>query len=224
MRRLALPILALAFAAPAPASASPQDAASTHAVIAADYALTRSAVADIPVAQADVERFDRQLAGECPGAGAGTPETEASTPMSKEVAAALWSVSYGSEAGPIARFAKAIRALRWTNGRFERAVHAYARVLSGLATIRLPDLCGDVRSWTASGFETVPRDVVALDEQVEPLVVPEIPWGLVGPYEQGRDASLVTYIKRAERKTAEAEFMLGQKDWYQVLETLGLAP
>jgi hypothetical protein len=224
MRWPALSIVALALAAPSPASARPQDAAATHAVIVADYALARASVADIPVAQANVQQYNRRLARECPDAGAGTPETEASSPMSKEVAAALWSVSYGTTAGPIARFGRAIRSLHWTNARFEGAVHTYARNLSGLATLPLPDLCGDVRSWTASGFHTVPGNVITLDEHVEPLTVPEIPWRLVAPYEQGRDASLVAYIKRAELKTAEAEFMLGQKDWYQVLETLGLAP
>ena len=38
------------------------------------------------------------------------------------------------------------------------------------------------------------------------------------------DAGRVAYIKRAERKIAEAEFVKGQKDWYRVLQTLGLPP
>jgi hypothetical protein len=222
---LVLPIVALGFAvAPAPVLASSQNTAATHAVIVAASALARSSVAMIPVGQANVEHLNRKLAAECPNAGAGTPETEISSPMSKEVAVALWSVAYSPMAGPSARFERAIRSLHWTNVRFERAVHSFARVLHGLATIPPPDLCGDVRLWTASNFKTVPRDVLEIDERVEPLVFPEIPWGLVAPYERGGEASVVASIKRGERKVGEFEFMVGQKDWYQVLATVGLAP
>jgi hypothetical protein len=225
MRWLVLPIVVLGSAvAPAPVFASSQDSAATHAVIVAASALARSSVAMIPVAQANVERLNRKLAAECPNAGAGTPETEASSPMSKEVAVALWSVAYSPMAGPSARFERAIRSLHWTDVRFERAVHSFARVLHGLATIPSPNLCGDVRLWTASGFKTVPPHVLELDERVEPLVFPEIPWELIAPYERGQEASVVAYIKRAERKVGEFEFEVGQKDWYQVLETVGLEP
>jgi hypothetical protein len=225
VRWLVLPIVVVGFAvAPAPVLASSQDTAATHAVIVAASALARASVATIPVSQANVERLNHKLAAECPNAGAGTPETEAATPMSKEVAVALWSVAYGSMARPSARFERAIRSLRWTDVRFERAVHSFARVLHGLATIPTPDLCSDVRLWTASDFKTVPPDVLELDEHVEPLVFPKIPWSQIAPYERGQEASIVAYIKRAELKVAEFEFMVGQKDWYQVLETLGLAP
>ena len=220
-----MPIVVLVSAVlPAQALAGSRDVQSTHAGIAAAYALAKASVAAIPVAQAKVQSYNRRLASECPNAGAGTPETEASEPMSKEVAAALWSIEYGSTAAPIKTFARAIKPLHWSNGGFNRAVHEYAASLIGLATLTLPDLCSDVRAWKAGGFTTVPRDVVELDEHVEPLQLPRIPWGLVAPYVHGHDASLVKYIKAAELKTAEAEFMLGQKDWYQVIETVGLAP
>lgn len=225
VRRLIVQVVVLSVAvAPAPALASSQDVAATHAAITAGYALARAAVAAIPVAQSKIESFNSRLARECPNAGAGALETEAAEPMSHEVAVALWSIAYGSAAGPIEKFARAIRPLHWTSARFDRAAHRFTAILTSLATIRLPDLCGDVRSWAASGFTTVPQHVIELDERVETLEIPEIPWTLISPYLRGRDASLVGYIKRAERKVAEAEFMLGQKDWYQVLETIGVPP
>ncbi len=225
MRRLLAPIAVLALAvAPAPALAGGQDAATTHAAVAAAYALGRASVAAIPVAQGRIQSYNRKLAAECPDAGAGTPETEASEPMSKEVAAALWSIEYGTAAGPIKAFQKALKSLHWTNARFDHAVHSYASNLTGLATLPQPNLCSDVRAWKAGNFTTVPKDVLEIDEKAEPLNLPFIPWNLVAPYVHGHDASLVKYIKGAELKTEEAEFMLGQKDWYQVIETLGLAP
>jgi hypothetical protein len=224
MRWLVVPLVTLIVAIAPPAMASSQDVAATHKAIVAGYALARAGVATINVAQSKIESFNRKLARECPGVGSGTPETEASQPMSYEVAVALWSIAYGSAAGPIKTFARAVSPLRWTNARINRVAHTLIASLTGLATIPLPDLCADVRAWTASGFTTIPRQVVALDRRVEPLELPEIPWRLVAPYVRGGDAGLVAYIKRAERKIAEAEFVLGQNDWYQVLGTLGLPP
>ena len=219
------PVLVFALlVAPAAALAGSQDVTSTHAAIAADHALDHARLQMIAATQAKVESYRARLAAECPNAGAGSPENEAEEPMSAEVADALWSIAYGAAAGPIGRFAKVIDPLRWTSGRFSQAIHTLASSLSGLSKVRLPDLCADVRAWTASGFETVPPDVLELDRQVEPLQLPEIPWNVVARDERGGDAGLVRHIEHAETKLAEAEFVLGQKDWYQVLETVGLAP
>jgi hypothetical protein len=225
MRRLVVPLVMLALAmAPPPVLASSQDVAATHTAIVAGYTLAHAGVATIDVAQSKIQSFNRKLAAECPGVGSGTPENEASQPMSYEVAVALWSIAYGSAAGPIKTFAKAVGPLRWTSPRINRIAHTFVANLTALATIPLPDLCGDVRAWTASGFTTIPRHVIELNRRVESLELPEIPWRLVAPYVRRGDAGRVAYIKRAERKIAEAEFVLGQNDWYQVLQTLGLPP
>jgi len=142
--------------------------------------------------------------------------------MSHEVAVALWSIAYGSAARPIKTFAKAVSRLRWTSARINRNVLNFVANVTALATIPLPDLCADVRAWAASGFGAIPQRIVELDRRVESLELPEIQWALVAPYVRGGDKGLVASIKRAERKIAETEFMLGQADWIHVLETLGL--
>src|ERR1700730_6033091 len=92
-----LAALALALGlAPSQATAAPQDVAATHAYIQANYALARASLALIGPVQAKIQRPTASLAKECPHAGLGPPEVEASQPMSYEVAAALWSVAYGS--------------------------------------------------------------------------------------------------------------------------------
>jgi hypothetical protein len=221
---LALALALVAAAAPSAAFASSQDLVATHKAIVAGYALARAGVATINPAQAKIHAYNRRLAAECPGVGRGTPETEASQPMAYEVAAALWSIAYGAAAGPIERFAKAMRPLHWTSPRLNRAAHALVTNLTALATIPLPDLCSDVRAWTASGFKTIAPHVLELDRHVEGLELRVVPWKLVAPLVRGRDARLVAYIKHAERKIGEAEFVLGQADWYEVLQTLELPP
>jgi len=224
-RSLVVAIVVFGLAAEAtPALARSRDVSATHAAVLASYALARTSVANIKVAQANVQSFDRKLAAECPGAGAGAPETSATDPMSHEVAAAMWSIQYGTVAGPIKKFAKAINPLHWTSSRVDRVVHTLAAHLTALATIQLPDICGDVRAFTASGFTVVPQHALELNRHVEPLDLPEIPWKLVASFLRGHDVSLVRYIVRAQTKLTEAEIALGQKDWYQLLETVGLPP
>jgi hypothetical protein len=221
--RPAVPIAAIALLlAPSAALASQQDLTATHAYVKANYALSRAGVARIRTAQAGVEALDRKLGAECPLVGKGTPETEASQPMSYEVAVALWSVAYGTNAGPIRTFAKALRPLRWSNPRITRLAQSYAGSLVALATLPLPDLCADVRAWTASGFRVVPAHVAELDRRVEAIEPNPVAPKLLAPYERGADASVVANTRRLEVKLAENEFVLGQDDWIKVLKTLGL--
>lgn len=220
-RAAASAIIALALL-PATASASARDVAATHAYIQANYALERASAALIPATATRIQAYNAKLASECPHAGNGSPEDEASQPMSYEVAVALWAVSYGTSAGPIRKFAAAVKPLRWSSARITRVAHRYATELSELATLPVPDLCADVRAWTASGFQTIPADVAALDRRLEAIEPENVPASLLAPFVQGSDASTVVRARKLEVRLAENEFMVGQDDWLEVLETLGL--
>jgi len=223
IRRSTIIITVLALGpAPAPALATTQNVTATHAYIAANYALARAGVAKIAPAQAKIEQLNGVLANECPLVGAGSPENEASQPIAHEVAVALWSVAYGTAAGPIRTFSGAARSLRFSNPAITRAARRYARELNELASISLPPLCSDVRSWKASGFLVIPAAVLALVPRVEGIEPKPISPRLLAPYERGADASILARTQRLEKRLAEYEFMVGQTDWIQVLGTLGL--
>jgi len=220
-RALTAAMLALALA-PSGALASAQDVAATHAYIKANYALSKVGVSLIRKGQSNIEAFNSKLARECPLAGKGTPEDETSQPMSYEVAVALWAISYGTGSGPIGKFVAAVRPLHWSNARITSIAHGYATSLHELSTLPVPNLCADVREWAASGFHTVPAHVQALDARLEAIEGESVPLKLLAPYERGSDASLAARARSFELKLAETEFMVGQDDWIQVLETLGL--
>jgi hypothetical protein len=220
-RALTAAVLALALT-PSDALASARDVAATHAYIQANYALTKTGVGLISKGQSDIESFNSKLAHECPLAGKGTPQDEASQPMSYEVAVALWAISYGTAAGPISKFVAAVKPLRWSNARITSIAHNYATSLHELSTLPVPNLCADVREWAASGFKTVPAHVQALDSRLEAIESESVPLKLLAPYERGADASVAARARKFEVKLAETEFMVGQDDWIQVLETLGL--
>lgn len=213
--------LALAVA-PAQATATPQDVAATHAYIEAGYSLAQASVAGIGPAQRKIERLNRTLAHECPLAGGGSLEDEASQPVSYEVAVALWSLAYGTDAGAIRTFLARTGGLRWSNNAITRTYERYARSLHELATLPLPNLCGDVGAWKASGFRVIPSSTTRLVDRVEAIELNPIAPRRLARYERGADAGILARTMRLERTLEENEFAAGQSDWIQVLQTLGL--
>jgi hypothetical protein len=223
MRACAILVVTLALGvAPAQSLASPRDISATHTYIGANYALAKASVAAIGPAQARIEQLNRQLAGECPLVGAGSPQSEASQPISHEVTVALWSLAFGTDARAIHAFSSTVGRLRWSNHAITRAAQTYANDLSELAGLSLPHLCSDVLLWKHSGFQTIPPAVLSLVERVEAIEPKPVSTRLLAPYERGGDAGILARTKPLEAKVAENEFVVGQSDWIQVLQTLGL--
>jgi hypothetical protein len=226
MRRravLTFTLMLLACALPgAVTAASASDVSSTHSYIRANYALAKAGVAHIAAAQAKVAALNASLAQSCPNAGQGAPELEVTQPLSGEVVVALWSLAYGVNAGPINSFFAASSHWHWSNGKITRIAKRYARSQHEMATLPLPDLCKDVRAFTASGFTKAPPGVEALVDHANSIQLEPVPKKLLAPYERGSDRSVLAKTARLELKLEGNEFALGQTDWLEVLGTLGL--
>jgi hypothetical protein len=208
--------------APTQASASSQDVSATHAYIEANFSLAQAMVASTSAGQKKIVALKTTLAHECPGIGAGSLQNEASQPISHEVAVALWSIEFGTDAGPIGKFQQAAGRLHWSNSATNRAATKYARTLHELATIPPPNLCADVRAWKATGFTVISPAVLTLVDRVEALQPKAISTRLLAPFERGGDAAMLKRTARLEQKIEENEFLVGQIDWLKTLETLGL--
>jgi hypothetical protein len=209
-------------AVPAAALATPQDIASTHAYIQANYALARATKARVKAAQASIEAVIHKLGQECPKLGTGSPQNEESQHLSYEMVVALWSASYPTDAGPIHIFAKAVSRLHWSNPKLTHMAQRYATDLRELASLKTPDLCGDVTAWKESGFKTAPASTVQLDRRVEAIELKTIPPSLLAPYEQPADRAALATTTRIETQLQQIETMQGFNDWDQGLETVGL--
>jgi len=223
-RRLRTLLTAAALAVPAltPALAEASDASATHAYIQADFALARAGVAGIGRAQARIHAYNKELAAQCPGIGRGAPQTEAGQTMSAEVVAALWSLAYGANAGPINTFLAKVSRLHWSNHAITRAAARFARSWHELATLPLPPLCADVAAWKANGFQTIPPSALRAVEHAESIHPKPVSARLLAPFMRGADKSTLARAARLERKVGESEFELGQDDWFEVLDTLAL--
>jgi hypothetical protein len=220
--RIAVPVLLVLAWAPADALGAARDIAATHAYIRANYAFVSASEAKMSTALQNITRYIHKIGLECPNVGAGSPQDEESQHMSLEAAGALWSISYGTDQSLSRRLLREVRGLKWSNSKLTRIAQRYARGMFELSTLPTPDICGDVRTWSSSGFKTIPARTISFDQHVESIEGPALPGRLLAPYVQAQDRTLLRGMQRLETKLEHTETMIGFNDWNSLLETLGL--
>jgi hypothetical protein len=208
---------------PARAAATPQDVASTHAYLVAAYSALHATVTTWSSVEADVHKLDLRFGAECPDVGAGSPQSSEEQKLAAEVAGALWATGYHTDAKFVQAFVKAVKPLRWSNPAITRSARKFTSSLTAMTRLPVPDLCGDVRSWTAGGFNAVPASTQQYVRRVEAIEVKEIPRGLLAPYVQPADNGLRARDEHLALQFEELEFSRGQADWNMLLETLALS-
>ena len=199
----------VALAAPTAAVAKPGDVAATQALARAAKTLLRAARPDIPKGLAAVESYANEIAAQCPKAASESPQNYGAEQLDNEVVGAMTVVGYRIAAAPVAAFARAVKGLHWSNRRLTRAVRVYATKLKGLTSLAVPSLCGDVREWVASGYQTLAASTVQFNQHYA-AVNPEAEEGplilkLVEPYVTPADIPLFHSIEKFESQLAEAE-------------------
>jgi hypothetical protein len=223
-RCFATALAVLAFGAvPAGALAAPQeDVSSTHSVLVDAYNALHAVVSSWPTVESNLNRLDLKFAAECPHVGAGSPQNESEQRLSYEVTGALWAIGYHTDAKIVQSFTNAVSSLRWTDAAIVRRGLTFLIGLHEMVALQVPDLCGDVRTWAATGYVTVPADTRQYDLHVESIEV-EIPsLQMFAPYVQPSDRALFARVKRLVKRFDELEFTTGQRYWNKLLETLAL--
>ena len=209
--------------APADAAAAPRDTSSTNAYFVAADTELRATIASIHTnVQASIDALNGQYAAECPGAGAGAPVDGRQNPIVLELVGAGWATSFRSDARIIQAFARAVQPLRWSDVRITRDLAGYVSSLKELSELPLPDLCADIRSWSASGFETIPAATVQFDRRLEAIHGEPPPLGLLVPYERPAQEILAARFARLESTLGALETMTEQNWGDMLLETLSL--
>jgi hypothetical protein len=223
LRWVAIGLAVLAFGAvPASASAAPRDTASTQAYLKAAHTALQAVVSKWSTVEASIHALDVRFHSECPNVGAGSPQNEEEQKLSYEVAGALWATGYHTDINVVRTFVKAVAPLKWSNPAITRDARRFTKGLQEMATLSVPNLCGDVRTWAAGGYKAVPADTAQYDSHVEAIEVKEIPRGLLLPYLPASDRALLVQTEHLATRFEELEFSRGQVDWNTALETLGL--
>jgi hypothetical protein len=226
MRFATILLAALALAAAPPAAlASSGNAAATHTYIQANYTLVRIARSHLATAQAAFKGLARQIVGQCPMAAPESPENYDSEQLSNEVVGALTIAGYHPDDAAMAAFARTIGGLHWSNHTLTRIVKTYATKLKGFSTLAMPDVCGDVKAWAASDYQTLPASTVQFDQRYYAVdfEAEEVPLRLLAPYESAREALLLHRTKNLEAPLAEAEAD-AVEDYTRILDSLELKP
>jgi hypothetical protein len=201
---------------------SSQDASSTHTALVAAYTTLNTVVKTWPTVEASLHKLEHKFATECPDVGAGSPQSEPEQRLSYEVAGALFAAAYHADAKIAQTFIKTVSPLKWSNPALTRRAHKFIKGLREMLSLQVPNLCGDVRSWTATGYATIPPSTLQFDQHVEAIEV-EVPSPqILSPYIQPADRGLFTKVQHLIKRFEELEFTTGQRYWNTLLETLGL--
>ncbi len=212
-------------ALPSAALGSSGNAAATRAYVQANYTLVRVARANLVTGETAIKGLANQLAGQCPLAAAGSPEDYDSEQLGNEVAGTITIDAYHADAAAMTDFARTVSGLHWSNPKLTHIVRTYATQLKGLATLAMPEICGDVEAWAAGGYRTLPASSVQFDNAYYrfDIQAEEVPLRLLAPYESAHTASLLRRTQRLEAPLAQAEAN-AVADYTKILDALNLSP
>ena len=208
----------------ASASAAGGNAAATQAYLNANYTLGQAAKAREGASQAALQSLLRNVRSECLNVAAASPQDTDSEQLSNELVGAMIIAGTAPNRQAIARYARAVSGLRWSNSALTRTVKTFASRLSTLSTMAPPGLCADVRAWVAGGYQTLPAATVRFNERYKAVNVPigELAGGLA-PFESPAQQGIVRKIRQLEQD--EADFEARAVNTYgQIMNAMVLQP
>jgi len=184
-----------------------------------------TARSNLKTGEAALEELQSKLGAECPGAATASPENEAAEKLSNEVIGAMSTVFIRADAQAVETFATEVAGLRWSNQKLTRKVSSYAAKLKALAVLAMPNVCGDVSAWAASGYRTLLASTTQFDQQfsAEDVGIGEVPVRLLAPYESQHERATLRRTTRFEQELVDAEAN-AVEPWAKILNALDLQP
>jgi hypothetical protein len=146
-------ICALALSSPMIAVASDRAVVSTYVRAAASFAQAQAGLTGKSVAAMEAEGANIEHG--CRSVLSGAPRDRQSQEIAEEITGAVLFSAAGPDHSAMLRFAHSISDLHWSDPRIARLVRAQADEERTIASLPLPDVCGDVRAWAASGYHTL---------------------------------------------------------------------
>ncbi len=206
-----------------PALAS-SNVAATQAYVQANYAALRVVISHLAASEAAAPNIVARVKGECPGAGAGSPQDPESTQMSDDVIGAIVIGAAQPDLQAIRTAIRATAGLSWSDAGLTREIHAYANDWKTMLSLPDPNLCSDVKGWAANGYHTLPANIVSFVERFMPSWVGA---GFLPPklsrYESASVRALAKRSMGLEQQVAEAEAR-AVEHWGEIMDTLDLWP
>jgi hypothetical protein len=182
-----------------------ENIATTKVYIQADYALAHTARINMQTGEAALASLQQTL--------------------SNEVIGAMSVVFIRSDVQEVAAFAETVAHLHWSNRKLTRKVKGYAAKFKTLAALEMPNVCGDVRAWAASGYRTLPTSTTQFDERysANDVGIGEVPAHLLAPYEDSHERRVLALTRQFESELVDAEAR-AVAQWSKILNALELQP
>jgi hypothetical protein len=184
-----------------PALAAPADVATTRTYIQANYALVHYAAMRLGTARSLLNGVLNRARADCPSAAAGSPQNPESTMVSYEVIGAMVLAAYHAAQPQIAAYIRVAARSHWSSRTLTSSIHAYAAKLTTLSTLVAPNLCADIRTWSTSGYKSLPASTVRFDQRFVPA------WVALGEV----PAQLASYERPDERGTLQRSSQFEEK-------------
>ena len=216
-------VLALAVGQ-APALGAQSDVTATRSYIRANYALLQGAGSVLARARIAYRDVLHRARAQCPGAAANSPQSPQSTQLSYEIIGAMVTAAVRTNVPAATAFVRVAEHLRWSNRRLTSAVHAYAANVKTIATLAPPDLCGDIKAWVASGYQTLSPRTVSFDQRFEPawVAIGNLPSGLAA-YERPDERGLLSRSNQLENRLSDFESE-AVETYGELMNALGILP
>jgi hypothetical protein len=200
-RRFLLLTAVVVLAGGTPALAAPADVATTRTYIQANYALVHYAAMRLGTARSLLNGVLNGARAHCPSAAAGSPQNPESTMVSYEVIGAMVLAAYHAAQPQIAAYIRVAARSHWSSRTLTSSIHAYAAKLTTLSTLVAPNLCADIRTWSTSGYKSLPASTVRFDQRFVPA------WVALGEV----PAQLASYERPDERGTLQRSSQFEEK-------------
>jgi hypothetical protein len=225
VRKLPLASVALLALALLPAQALGADRATTASYVRANYALVASAHARQGASEAALQALLARVRRECPKLVAGSPQNEASEKLTDALVGSMHLVALTPLSSTIARFARSVARLRWSNPKLTRSVHTYARELLTQSRLAIPDFCGELRTWKSSGYATLPAATLPFDKSFYSVFVGIglLPTKLLAPSLSSAQRGVVRRTLQLENDVIEFEAN-AVETWGSIMDAAGLNP
>jgi hypothetical protein len=148
----------------------PIDAVATRAYLNARSELDRATVAALPGIRRSGEAFVTTIARECPAAAKMARHNAGFDIMSVEATRILAAVMRRVNRAAIRQFDHAVASLRWSDPQLTLLVHGMTIREDAAVNVGVPDLCGELKRWSRSGYRTVAASTERYNSHIAAIV------------------------------------------------------
>ncbi len=215
---------ALALPACAVSAGVSSDATATSSYLAANYALVKSVSSQLPRSQSALLGLLAHVRQSCPSAAANSPQDPQSTQLSNELIGTMVLTGGNVDRQAVRAYVAKVRRLRWSNRAVNDQIRAHVADLQTLLSLKIPDICADVKSWASSGFKVLPARTVAFAATfIEGWVRPGNQPSQLARSEGPSQRALAHRAEQAEWRITDFE-SAAVETWGKIMDALVLSP